>query len=277
MGTAARVLRIDEWPDSQTVSVRPPLKWAGGKRWQLSELEPRWEKHRNRRLVEPFCGGLAVTAGLKPERALLNDINPHVINFYRWLKRGLSIVFEMRNDEAKYYEARKRFNELLSDGSSTSAEAAGLFYYLNRTGYNGLCRFNSRGGFNVPFGKYSRIAYKTDFSEYKAAFAKWTFTNTDFETIPLDDQDFIYADPPYDVQFTQYSKGGFGWDEQERAAEWLARHKGPVILSNQATPRIVKLYRALKFDCHFLNAPRRISCTGDRTPAPEVLAVRNLR
>ena len=277
MRTSARVLKIDEWPDSRTVSVRPPLKWAGGKRWQLAELQPRWEKHRNRRLVEPFCGGLAVTTGLKPERAVLNDINPHVINFYRWLKRGLLIQFEMCNDETKYYEARRRFNELLSDGSSTSAEAAGLFYYLNRTGYNGLCRFNSRGGFNVPFGRYSRIAYKMDFSEYKAAFAKWTFTNTDFERIPLDDQDFIYADPPYDVQFTQYSKGGFGWDEQERAAEWLAGHKGPVVLSNQATPRIVKLYRSLKFECYFLNAPRRISCTGDRAPAPEVLAVRNLR
>lgn len=277
MGNAARVLKIDSLADRQVGPVRPPLKWAGGKRWQLSELQPRWERHRHRRLVEPFCGGLAVTTGLNPERALLNDINPHVINFYRWLKRGLSIPFEMCNDEAKYYEARTRFNELLESGASTSAEAAALFYYLNRTGYNGLCRFNSRGGFNVPFGRYSRIAYKMDFSEYKRVFARWTFTNTDFETMPIEDHDFIYADPPYDVQFTQYSMGGFGWDEQERAAEWLAKHKGPVILSNQATPRIVKLYRSLKFECHFLSAPRRISCTGDRTPAPEILAVRNLR
>lgn len=277
MGTAARVLKIDEWAESNALSVRPPLKWAGGKRWQLPELEPLWARHRNRRLVEPFCGGLAVTTGLRPARALLNDINPHVINFYRWLKRGLSIQVEMCNDEPKYYEARRRFNQLLRDGSSASAEAAGLFYYLNRTGYNGLCRFNRRGEFNVPFGRYKRIAYKTDFPEYIAAFARWTFTSVDFEDIPLEDRDFIYADPPYDVQFTQYSKGGFDWSEQERAAEWLARHKGPVILSNQATPRIVKLYRSLQFDCYFLNAPRRISCTGDRTPAPEVLAVRHLR
>jgi DNA adenine methylase len=277
MGIAARLLKVDEWPDSQGLSVRPPLKWAGGKRWQLPELEPLWERHRNRRLVEPFCGGLAVATGLRPERAVLNDINPHVINFYRWLKRGLSIRFEMCNDEAKYYEARKKFNALLSEGESSSAEAAGLFYYLNRTGYNGLCRFNSRGGFNVPFGTYSRILYKTDFSEYRAAFSKWTFTNVDFEKIPLDDQDFVYADPPYDVEFTQYSKGGFGWDEQERTADWLSKHKGPVVLSNQATPRIVKLYRSLKFSCKFLEAPRRISCTGDRTPAAEVLAIRNMK
>ena len=108
------------------------------------------------------------------------------------------------------------------------------------------------------------------------AFAGWEFSNLDFERIPVAADDFIYADPPYDVEFTQYSKGGFGWEEQERAAEWLAKHKGPVVLSNQATSRIVKLYRALEFSLKFLDAPRRISCTGDRTPAPEVLAVRNM-
>jgi DNA adenine methylase len=260
-------------------SVKPPLKWAGGKRWQLEHLQPLWNIHRNRRLVEPFCGGLAVTTGLMPERALLNDINPHLINFYDFLKRGLTISFDMENDEAKYYECRDRFNELLKNGRAQTAEAAGLFYYLNRTGYNGLCRFNSKGGFNVPFGSYANINYKDEreFSEYPSAFANWVFTNTDFERLPIEDRDFIYADPPYDVEFTHYSKGGFDWPEQERAAEWLSKHKGPVILSNQATPRIVKLYRSLRFTLRFFKAPRRISCTGDRTPAPEVLAIRNLK
>lgn len=257
--------------------VRPPLKWAGGKRWQLPYLEPIWDSFRERRLVEPFCGGLAITTGLNPTRALLNDINPHLINFYQWLKTGLVITFEMENDEGRYYEARTRFNELLSTGRATSGEAAGLFYYLNRTGYNGLCRFNSKGGFNVPFGSYKTIAYRREFAEYKDAFRGWMFTCMDFEQLELEPTDFVYADPPYDVEFTHYSKGGFDWDQQERAAEWLARHKGPVVLSNQATPRIVKLYRALKFNLRFLEAPRRISCTGDRTPAPEVLATRNLR
>lgn len=281
MRAAARVLtsNVCRFPSPEPThsAVKPPLKWAGGKRWQLPHLEPLWEAQQDRRLVEPFCGGLAVTTGLMPTRALLNDINPHVINFYNWLKRGLSIPFEMANDETHYYRARVRFNDLLKNGKAKSAEAAGLFYYLNRTGYNGLCRFNSKGGFNVPFGTYTSINYKKEFAEYQSVFANWIFTNSDFEKLPIDDRDFIYADPPYDVEFTHYSKGGFDWDEQERAAEWLSKHKGPVILSNQATPRIVKLYRSLKFSCHFLNAPRRISCTGDRTPAPEVLAIRNLK
>jgi DNA adenine methylase len=261
---------------SQTGPGRPPLKWAGGKRWQLPTLLPFWERNRERRLVEPFCGGLAVALGLMPTQALLNDINPHLINFYQWLKRGLKISFELQNEVSTYYQYRDRLNELLSTGRTNTAESAGLFYYLNRTGYNGLCRFNSKGRFNVPFGRYTNIGYRVDFSEYQHVFAGWTFTNTDFEEIDLTDQDFVYADPPYDVEFRQYSKGGFNWDEQERTAKWLSTHKGPVILSNQATPRIVGLYRSLGFQLKFLDAPRRISCTGDRTPALELLAFSNI-
>ncbi|MDT7924708.1 MAG: DNA adenine methylase, partial [Chlorobiota bacterium] len=68
-------------------TLEPPLKWAGGKRWLVPYIRRLWAAHRHRRLVEPFCGGLSVTLGLQPERALLNDINPHLINFFRWLQR----------------------------------------------------------------------------------------------------------------------------------------------------------------------------------------------
>ena len=257
-------------------SVRPPLKWAGGKRWQVPHIRPHWEPHQHRRLVEPFCGGLAVTLGLVPDRALLNDANPHVINFYSQLKKGLVITMPMSNSEAKFYAARRRFNALLATGKGDTPEAAGLFYYLNRTGYNGLCRFNASGEFNVPFGRYSKINYRKDFLEYKGVVTEWNFTVGDFDQIQLTDEDFVYADPPYDVEFTAYSKDGFGWEEQKRTAEWLAKHKGPVILVNQATERIIKLYSSLGYLMSYLVAPRRISCTGDRSPAREVFAVRNL-
>jgi DNA adenine methylase len=255
---------------------RPPLKWAGGKRWQIPRLNPFWQRNKNGRLVEPFCGGLAVTLGLQPKVALVNDINPHLINFYKWLKRGLIIDFDMANQSRYYYTARDRFNELLTSGLAESREAASLFYYLNRTGYNGLCRFNSKGTFNVPFGSYARIAYTKDFTAFKPLFAEWTFSSVDFEKIQLSSGDFVYADPPYDVEFTHYSKGGFSWEEQKRAAEWLSKHAGPVVLSNQATARIVNLYASLNYRLIFIDGPRRISCNGDRRPAPEVLAFRNL-
>jgi len=256
--------------------LSPPLKWAGGKRWQLPYLRPLWERHSHRRLVEPFCGGLAVTLGLLPETALVNDVNPHLINFYAWLKRGLRTDLRMENDEALFYAHRARFNRLFAEGKDETKDAAALFYFLNRTGFNGLCRFNQSGEFNVPFGRHARIGYRTDFTPYRALFTDWGFSTGDFRELPLRADDFIYADPPYDVEFTEYSAGGFAWNDQVETAEALARHSGPVVLSNQATPRIVKLYRSLGFKLRFLTAPRMISCTGDRTPAREVLALRNL-
>lgn len=256
--------------------LRPPLKWAGGKRWQMPHLHRLWRAHRSRRLVEPFCGGLAVALGLRPARALLNDVNPHLINFYRHVRDGLVTDLPMANARTIYYAHRRRFNELLARDEAGGAESAALFYYLNRTGYNGLCRFNKSGEFNVPFGKFDRINYRSSFLDYKPVLANWEFTNVSFEELPLEPGDFVYADPPYDVEFTQYSRGGFRWEDQVRAAEWLAAHPGPVVLSNQATPRIIDLYERLGFTLKFLKAPRRIACTGDRAPAREVLATRNL-
>ncbi len=256
--------------------LSPLLKWAGGKRWQLPAVQPLWRPHHSARLVEPFCGGMAMALGFAPKQALINDVNPHLINFYKHVQTGFAIEIEMANDEKLFYAQRERFNALVQAGQHESAEAAGLFYFLNRTGYNGLCRFNASGGFNVPFGRYVKIQYRRTFPEYAQAFAKWSFASESFVELELRTTDFVYADPPYDVKFTAYSKGGFSWENQVQVAEWLAKHAGPVILVNQATERIKKLYQSLGYQLEFLNAPRRISCTGDRTDAKEVLAVRNL-
>ena len=255
-------------------TIKPPLKWAGGKRWLVSHLAPIWKQHASARYVEPFCGGLAVALGLQPQRALLNDVNPHLINFYRHLQSGLKLSIEMRYDEQLFYRHRDRFNQLVRDGGAATEEAAQLFYYLNRTCFNGLCRFNKSGEFNVPFGTYTTVNYDRDLSSYPAVLRQWRFTNVDVESVPIESGDFVYADPPYDVEFTTYSSGGFSWGDQERAADFLARHDGPVVISNQATTRIVELYERLGFELTYLPGPRRISCTGDRTAAREVLAVK---
>jgi DNA adenine methylase len=257
-------------------SLKPALKWAGGKRWLVPHLRLLWTSHRQRRLVEPFSGGLAVALGLLPARALLNDINPHAINFYQWLKIGLHIDIPMENNRDLYYAHRTWFNHLISNGNASSKEAAELFYFLNRTGYNGLCRFNRKGEFNVPFGRYKQIGYILDFSEYARVFANWEFTVGDFEQLAIEADDFIYADPPYDVPFTQYSKEGFTWEDQVRLAKWLKDHPGPVVLSNQATPRIIELYETLGFSLAYYDAPRLINCTGNRSSVKEVLATKGV-
>jgi len=257
-------------------NLTPPLKWAGGKRWLLPELRNVWKDYQHYQLVEPFCGGLAIALGLAPKKAILNDINPHLINFYQWLQKGLVCCISMKNDEAIYYQNRTRFNELVSLDQERHQEAAALFYYLNRTGFNGLCRFNQQGGFNVPFGRYKTINYRFDFQPYQPIFKHWRFCLGDFEQLEISTQSFIYADPPYDVDFRQYSAGGFSWDDQVRLAQWLARQNQPVVVSNQATDRILDLYQSLGFQIETIEAPRRISCTGDRTPAIEMLALKNI-
>src|SRR5204863_1718884 len=128
-----------------------------------------------------------------------------------WLQRGFVADVEMANDEVVFNRQRARFNALLQTGGNTSAEAAALFYFLNRTGYNGLCRFNKQGEFNVPFGRYKQIKYRRDFTAYAARIAWWDFTSVDFANLAIEPDDFIYADPPHDVEFTAYSQGGFSW------------------------------------------------------------------
>src|SRR4029077_9633195 len=134
----------------------------------------------------PFCGALNVALGLRPERALLNDANPHVMNFHRWIQRGGRPRMRFDNDERRYYLCRRKFNRLIRQGNIYGQETAELFYYLNRTGFNGLCRFNSKGEFNVPMGSYKSIHYVRDFSEWTEAMAGWQLTTADFEEITVE-------------------------------------------------------------------------------------------
>jgi DNA adenine methylase len=249
---------------------------VGGKRWLLPALRELWQGHTARRLVEPFVGGMAVALGLRPREALLNDINPHLINFYRWLQKGFVIGIERTYQQDVYYRHRRQFNRLIQEGRVDSREAAELFYYLNRTGYNGLCRFNKKGGYNVPFGRHLSVRCLEDLSLYAPVLEGWRFKCTDFGSLALGSNDFVYADPPYDVEFTAYNAVDFGWDEQVRLAHWLAGHEGPVVASNQATERILELYGDLGFEIALRAGPRRISCTGDRKPALEMLATRGM-
>jgi DNA adenine methylase len=257
-------------------NLKPLLKWAGGKRWLIPHLYPIWQEYQQLRLVEPFCGGLAVALGLRPNTALLNDANPHLVNFYRQIKHGFTEQVLRGLSERTFYERRSRFNQLIDQRKQNSVEAAALFYYLNRTCYNGLCRFNKAGKFNVPYGKRKKVNFETEFADYGEMFSGWIFSCKDFERLEVATGDFIYADPPYDVQFRQYAKHGFPWADQVRLAKWLSLQRGPVVLSNQATPRILELYEGLGFKTRLFDAPRMISCNGDRTRATEVLATRNI-
>lgn len=255
----------------------PVLKWAGGKRWLVETLRPYYD--RKRRYVDPFSGGLALPLGLRPDRALLSDANPHLMNLYRWVKHGLdwddSLGIDWDYSKLTYEDNKAKFNALCFSRDYWSREGALLFYYLNRTCFNGLCRFNSEGIFNVPFGSHKNPDIKKSFHQYKAVLDGWDLYIGDFATLPLQPDDFLYSDPPYDVEFTQFTPKDFTWDDQIRLVKWLSAHPGPVVASNSFTTRVVDLYRNAGFLVYNLPAPRSISCNGDRDPELEILAFKN--
>lgn len=253
--------------------MKPILKWAGGKRWLLPVLLPYIKDYNT--IVEPFVGAGSVTFTCQPNNAVLADINPHLINLYKQLQLGTLTTSEIEfiNTENCYYRNRSLFNTLIKTNPNSS-QCALLFYYLNKTCFNGLCRFNKKGEFNVPYGKYKTIAYIEDFSSYKTALANYTFVCTDFESLDVPIHSALYLDPPYDDGFTNYSKEGFSWVDQVRLGNWAIQHEGLKIISNKATKRIIQLYTDLGFTIVLLDAPRSISSNGNRTKVQEVLAIK---
>lgn len=158
-----------------------------------------------------------------------------------------------------------------------SQELALLFFWLNRTCFNGLVRFNAKGEFNVPPGKYTKMSFP-DMSGYPAVMKNWRISHGDFAALDIDGPPvFTYIDPPYDGGFVGFTGSGFDWSEQVRLAAWSAQRKGPVVVSNAATARVIQLYRSLGFRVQRVNVKRSIAAKGaSRKAAPEILATKNL-
>lgn len=235
--------------------MEPLLKWVGSKRWHAGEVAKlvRLEEA----LVEPFAGSAAITFAAEPRKAILNDANPHLINFYRWVQAGLEITID--DNPVLYFDYRRWFNDLITNPQTAmSAQAAELFYYLNHRAFNNLWRVNSNGLFNVP----PRPTMRGPLPPLGELSHNWLVTNRDYkaflENIIGNGAAFIYADPPYDDGFTGYIAGKFSWDEQMDLAMRLSIHPGPVILMNKATDRIVRAYQALGFTTTLLDAPQRM-------------------
>ena len=260
----------------RTEAVAPPIKWAGGKRWAVARLRRLYRTHRSRRLVEPFAGGLAVALGLRPDCALLNDANPVAARFYAMLADGFVVADDIAVDRARetYLANRARFNELHAAGR-VDDEAAALFYVLVRTAFNGVWRTNKRGLMNVAWGGEGE-PIERDLRSYSRVMRGWTFSAGDFARVALDDDDFLFLDPPYDAGFVGYGADGFSFADQVRLADYAAAHRGPIVAMNAATPRLLELYRTRGFTVRRVRAPRRISGDGDRTGTLEMLATRNV-
>lgn len=263
---------------------RPFLKWPGGKYRIIDRIKEQLPS--GSRLIEPFVGSGAVFLNTDYPRYLLADSNRDLINIYRCLqKEGASFVeycrqfFVPENNKAeKYYELRERFNE-----TDDVYEKSALFLYLNRHGYNGLCRYNAVGHFNVPFGRYAKPYFpEREMLYFAEKVKKADVLCADFrDTLALAEKgDVVYCDPPYvplsdTSNFTEYSPGGFGRAEQlalAKMAKRLAERGIPVLISNHDTEFTRTHYDTAHISS--FDVPRFISCDGkNRHKVSELLAL----
>lgn len=230
----------------------PFLKWAGGKRW-LSDRIVELAKPMRGRYIEPFLGGGAVFFALKPDDALLSDVNVELINTYRAVRDNHEKVFSLlkahhlAHSKEYYYQIR---------GYKPRCEyrKAARFIYLNRTCWNGLYRVNLNGQFNVPIGTKSAVLMPTDdWPALSTLLSSAQLICGDFENAidQAGEGDLVFADPPYTVKhnfngFIKYNDSLFSWSDQVRLRDAVlsAKRRGAtVIVTNAHHESIKDLYK----------------------------------
>ena len=274
----------------------PFLKWVGGKGGLLGQLAPHLAPlvAPGRDYHEPFLGGGAVFFELSPlveargGRAFLGDTNADLVNVWQTVQREVDTLVQalrspvLRYEERAYYAIREAV-------PSGAVERAARFVYLNKCGYNGLYRVNSKGGFNVPFGRYVKpnICDQETLRAASAALQRATLSVEGFEaSARARPGDLVYFDPPYDpltatANFTSYTKKGFTQADQRRLCEHAAslRDRGVnVALSNSRTSFIEELYAGAGFELVTVRARRAInSRAAARGAIDELLALGKAR
>ncbi|HAT2207805.1 TPA: DNA adenine methylase [Kluyvera intermedia] len=258
------------------------LKWAGNK----TAIMPELKKHlpAGPRLVEPFAGSCAVMMATDYPHYLVADVNPDLINLYSVIKDDadhlISIakdLFAKNNSAECYYDIREEFNHG-RDWPVVCRSA--MFIFLNRHGYRGLCRYNLKGHFNVPYGNYKAPYFPEReiraFAE-KAKRATFICASYDETLAMLKDGDVIYCDPPYDGTFNGYHAAGFTEDDQYHLASILERRSSegyPVVVSNSDTSLTSSLYR--NFKRYRIAAPRSLGvAAGEGKSAEEIIATKS--
>lgn len=250
--------------------MKPILKYRGGKSKEIKYFEKLIPKFN--RYVEPFMGGGGVYFYLEPENALLNDINERLINFYQGIQKDYQIIRKeldflgkeyARNrldfldrkaanpdlrvndlNETLYYKIRDQYNGL----SPEEYHKGTLYYFINKTAYSGMIRFNSRGEFNVPYGRYANFNTSLLEDGHHKLLKKAEISNGSYVEIfhKVKEDDFIFLDPPYDTVFSDYGNevftGDFREDEHRQLANDFKNLSAKSMLIIGDTPLIRELY-----------------------------------
>lgn len=238
-----------------TTKLKPLFKWSGGKKDELRYILEHIPQHYTTYL-EPFVGGGAVYFHLAPKKAVISDIHIELIDFYSSIKEGhirdiKTFMDEHSNTKEEYYKVRAIHNRHLmkekTDEVNTPLENAKRFYYLRKTCYRGMMRYNKKGGFNIPFGRYKNYSYpELSNPQYEQLLQRTNVLKTTFETIFQDynsKDNFMFLDPPYDSVFTDYGYCSFGKQEHERLAELFKTTKIQCLMIIGRTKFIEELYK----------------------------------
>ena len=266
----ASAARREKLYESRTIVPRPFCKWAGGKRQLLAKLAPRVPE-RFGVYHEPFVGGGALFFAVQPAKSHLSDVNERLVRTYRGIQHDVEGVIRRLGE---YPHQRKFFEQMRErdvDANEQDAAVAAWLIYLNKTGYNGLYRVNSKNRFNVPFGDHKNptICDEENLRACSEALTGAKVHCEDFAKV-LDravSGDFVYFDPPYvplsvTSYFTSYTSDGFDMDDQRRLRDvaLALKKKGVhVLLSNSSAPAVYELYKT-GFDIHTVEATRKVNC-----------------
>jgi DNA adenine methylase len=259
------------------------IKYPGGKSKVLPHILPHFQPAEV--FVEPFVGSGVVFLNTDYARYILADINADLINLYKEVKKdSAKFIFELKklfivgnNLEAQYYKFREEFNTTCDVFRKSL-----LFVWLNRHCFNGLCRYNASGKFNVPYGKYKSVYFpETEILYFGQKLQNAELLNCDFGEVfdKIVDQDcVVYCDPPYDPisttsSFVGYAGNAFGKKEQQELANRVFDCVGIVVASNANTPFVRKIYKAAKMKS--INVQRNISQkSASRVKVKEVVIVK---
>ncbi len=268
-----------------TFSMKPFVKWAGGKSQLLERLVSKMPVDYGR-YYEPFVGGGAFLLAFMPPKATINDSNENLINVYNQLKMHLEDLIEILTSldskdctKERYYQIRDQYNAK----KELDVENAALFIWLNKHCFNGLYRVNSKGQFNVPWNtKKAGISFEEDNLRLIGQYLRKndiTIACKDFETLctRIRPNDFVYFDSPYlpiseTAYFTDYTADGFKMADHERLAKLFRRlnDKGvKVMLSNNDVPKVYELYNG--FNIESFEVKRMINSNANRRTGKEVI------
>ena len=267
---------------------KPFLKWVGGKRQLILQMNDYFPKEFNK-YIEPFVGGGAIFFYLLPETAILIDVNKDLINTYNIIRNNVSELIKSlkihKNEKDYYYEVRSQDRNPEEYNKLSDVNKASRTIYLNRCCFNGLYRVNSKGQFNVPFGKYSNPKFcdEENLVAIHKALKNVLLINDSFEKCLdfAEKDDFIYFDPPYvpispSANFTSYTKGNFGKEDHIKlfnVYKNLDERGCKVLLSNSYSEFILDLYK--DYQINILHAKRAINSDGSKRGKIKELLITN--